>query len=189
MPTPTPAQLGPLAGLAGTWEGTKGLDVSFHNAEGEIGDTVYREKITLAPFGPVDNGSQQLFGLDYRMAAWRGDEEDPFHTEIGYWLWCEASGEIFRCIMVPRGTVVIAGGPASADSTSFTLSATLGSSTFGVLENPYLAKNASTTKFEITINVGKDSWSYDETTTVKLAKLGGEEMAHTDRNELVRVAE
>jgi hypothetical protein len=67
MATPTPQQLGPLAGLAGTWEGSKGLDVSFHHKEGEIGDTPYREEITLAPFGPVDNGSQQLFGLDYRM--------------------------------------------------------------------------------------------------------------------------
>jgi len=41
--TPNADDLGPLAGLVGTWEG----------------------------------------GLDYRMAAWRGDEEDPFHTEVG----------------------------------------------------------------------------------------------------------
>ena len=52
MPAPTPEELGPLAGLAGTWEGSKGLDVSFHNADDEIGDTPYREKVTLAPFGP-----------------------------------------------------------------------------------------------------------------------------------------
>src|SRR3954465_671880 len=67
MPAPTPEQLGPLAGLAGTWEGSKGLDVSYHNADDEIGDTPYREKVTLAPFGPVDNGPQKLFGLDSRM--------------------------------------------------------------------------------------------------------------------------
>lgn len=188
MPAPTPAQLGPFAGLAGTWEGTEGLDVSFHNAEGEIGETPYREKVTLAPFGPVDNGVQQLFGLDYRMAAWRGDEVDPFHTEIGYWLWCASAAEVYRCVMVPRGAVVIAGGPATADSTSLTLSSTHGSPTFGVLENPHLAAQASTTKFDITITVGQDTWSYEETTTVNVARLGGE-MAHTDRNVLVRVQE
>jgi len=187
MPAPTPEQLGPLAGLAGTWEGSKGLDVSYHNADGVIGDTPYREKITLSPFGPVDNGSQQLFGLDYRMAAWRGDEEDPFHTEVGYWLWDATRGEIYRCVMVPRATVVLSVGSAGADSTSFTLKSTLGSKTDGVLENPYLAEHASTTAFEITIAVGQDTWSYDETTTVKVSALG-KEMAHTDANTLTRAA-
>ena len=101
MPAPTPDELGPLAGLAGTWEGSKGLDVSYHNAEDEIGDTPYRERVTLAPFGPVDNGHQKLFGLDYRMAAWRGEEENPFHTEVGYWLWDAIDSQVFRCFVVP----------------------------------------------------------------------------------------
>ena len=42
----------------------------------------YREKTSFKPFGPVDNGPQLLYGLDYRTAAWRGDEENPFHTEV-----------------------------------------------------------------------------------------------------------
>ena len=78
--------------------------------------------MTLAPFGPVDNGHQKLFGLDYRMAAWRGDEEDPFHTEIGYWMWDATRSEIYRCVMVPRATVVLAGGVVAPDATTFTLS-------------------------------------------------------------------
>ena len=188
MPAPTPAQLGPLAALAGTWEGSKGMDVSFHNADGVTGDTPYTEKITLSPFGPVDNGTQQLFGLDYRMAAYRNNEPEPFHTEVGYWLWDAARGEIYRCVMVPRAAVILSGGSASADSTSFTLTSELGSTTYGVLENPHLAEHASTTKFEITINTGADAWSYDETTTVNVSRLGNE-MAHTDKNELQRVAE
>lgn len=190
MPVPTPAQLGPLAALVGSWEGTKGLDVSFHNEDGAIGDTVYREKITFNPFGPVDNGDQHLYGLDYRMAAWRNDEPDPFHTEVGYWLWCSDSKQVMRCFMVPRGTVAIAGGTAEADAKTFTMTAELGSLNYGVLENKYLAENASTTKYEATITVtDADSWSYDTTTTLKMAKLGGKEMAHTDRNEMQRVAE
>jgi hypothetical protein len=33
---------GPLAHLAGEWKGDKGLDVSYHQAEGETGDIPYR---------------------------------------------------------------------------------------------------------------------------------------------------
>jgi hypothetical protein len=70
MPTPTAENLGPLAGLVGTWEGADGLDVAFHNATDKVGDTPYRERTVFNPFGPVDNGRQCLYGLDYRMAAW-----------------------------------------------------------------------------------------------------------------------
>ena len=78
----------------------------------------------LKPFGPVDNGSQHLYGLDYRTAMWRGYEENPFHTEVGYWLWDAATGEIMRGFVVPRGITVLAGGIATADTTQFTLTAT-----------------------------------------------------------------
>ena len=187
MPAPTPEQLGPLAGLAGVWEGSKGLDVSYHNADDEIGDTPYREKVTLAPFGPVDNGHQKLFGLDYRMAAWRGDEEDPFHTEIGYWMWDATRSEIYRCVMVPRATVVLAGGVVAPDAKTFTLASELGPTCYGVLENPHVGEHASTRSFEITITVGEDTWSYEETMNVYISRLG-KEMQHKDGNTLTRVA-
>ena len=89
MPAPSPADLGPLAALAGTWEGADGIDVAFSNSVGDSVETPYRERVVFNPFGPVDNGAQCLFGLDYRMAAWRTavEEVDPFHTEVGYWLW------------------------------------------------------------------------------------------------------
>jgi len=51
---------GPLAGLIGEWEGDQGLDVSFHNATNRVAETKFRERVTLAPFGPVDNGKQRL---------------------------------------------------------------------------------------------------------------------------------
>jgi hypothetical protein len=181
---------GPLAALAGTWEGDEGVDVSYHNVEGQVAETPYVEKVELKPFGPVDNGRQCLYGLDYRMAAWRKGEEDqnPFHTEVGYWLWDAARSEIYRCVMVPRGTLVLAGGTAEADATTFTLRAELGSTTYGLLENPHLAANASTRRFEITVTVHPDgSWSYDEDTVVALSALGGAEVHHTDRNRLRRV--
>ena len=48
---------------------------------------------------------------------WRGDEENPFHTEVGYWLWDGATGEVLRGFVVPRGITVLAGGTADADAT------------------------------------------------------------------------
>lgn len=186
MPAPDPRLLGPLAGLIGIWEGDQGLDVSFHNAEGVVADTPYRERVVFNPFGPVDNGQQCLYGLDYRMAAWRAGEDDPFHTEVGYWLWDGAAGQVTRCFMVPRGSTLIAGGAAAADDRSFTMVAERGSTTYGILSNPYLDEAARTTRFECTITVGDGTFSYDETTTVFLTRLG-HEMAHTDRNTLRRV--
>ena len=186
MPAPDPRALGPLAGLIGTWEGDQGLDVSFHNADGVIGETPYRERIVFNPFGPVDNGAQSLYGLDYRMSAFRAGEDEPFHTEVGYWLWDGAAGQVMRCFMVPRGSTLIAGGPAAADATSFTMAAEVGSQTYGILSNVYLDEAARTTAYTCAITVGDDEFSYDETTTVFVKRLG-HEMAHTDRNTLRRV--
>ncbi|MGD9795161.1 MAG: heme-binding beta-barrel domain-containing protein [Acidimicrobiia bacterium] len=188
MPAPDPSLLGPLAALIGTWEGTKGLDVSYHNAEKEVGDTPYRERVVMNPFGPVDNGNQCLYGLDYRMSAWRNDEVDPFHTEVGYWLWDGAAGQVMRCFMVPRGSTLIAGGAAKADSKVFSMQAELGSQTYGILSNLYLDQMAKTTNFQCTITVNDaDSWSYEETTWVQLRHMSAP-FAHTDANTLRRVA-
>src|SRR5262249_18388170 len=154
-----------LAELIGEWEGDQGLDVSFHNVEGEVGETKFREKVSMKPFGPVDNGDQHLYGLDYRMAAWRGDEENPFHTEVGYWLCDAATNQVMRCFMVPRGSVLIAGGTAQPTDTTFALEATLGDQTYGILSNKYLDERARTTKYTCTVNVEGDTFFYDETTT------------------------
>ena len=108
---------GPAGGAARDLGGGPGLDVAFFNDQGEIGETPYRERTTFNPFGPVENGRQVLYGLDYRTAAWRGDEENPFHTEVGYWLWDAAEGQVMRCFMVPRGTLVLAGGTAAPADT------------------------------------------------------------------------
>ena len=188
MPVPTPDQLGPLGALIGTWEGDEGVDFSFHHAEGQTGDTPYFERVTMNPFGPVDNGSQVLFGLDYRMAAWRKTEldGDPFHTEVGYWLWDAAASQVMRCFVVPRGITVIAGGTAAADATEWVFSAECGSVTYGVLSNLYEDANAKTVRYECKITVGDDTWSYDEDTVLEMSNLP-ELLHHTDRNTLKKV--
>ncbi|MGB8861563.1 MAG: heme-binding beta-barrel domain-containing protein [Ilumatobacteraceae bacterium] len=177
---------GPLGALAGEWEGTGGLDTAFAHITNEVLGTPYLEKCTLKPFGPVDNGKQSLYGLDYRSAMWRNDEANPFHTEVGYWLWDAATGEIMRGFVVPRGIVVMAGGVAAADASSFTLKAVNGTMPYSIGENKYLAKNASTLSYEVTITVGTDTWSYEETTMLRMNEFD-EPFAHTDHNTLHRV--
>jgi hypothetical protein len=177
---------GPLAALIGEWEGTGGLDTAFAHATNEVKGTPYLEKLTLKPFGPVDNGSQHLYGLDYKTAMWRESEENPFHTEVGYWLWDSATGEVLRGFVVPRGITVLAGGIAAADATSFTLTAKKDGGLYTIGENQYLDKNASSISYEVTITVADGTWGYEETTMLKMKEFA-EPFAHTDHNTLRRV--
>ena len=179
---------GPLAHLAGEWEGSDGMDFSFHHEEDATGFTPYMEKVQLKPFGPVDNGEQHLYGLDYRMAAWRMTEldQDPFHTEVGYWLYDAEAKILSRCFMVPRGSVLIASGQVEPDATEFLLTAERGSTTNGILSNSYLDERARSDSYEIKISVSPDNWSYESTTVLEMANLG-RSLQHTDRNSLSRL--
>jgi len=179
---------GPLGLMAGEWESeTGGLDTAYSHAQGEVAGSPYREKCSMKAFGPVDNGNQHLYGLDYRSAMWRGDEENPFHTEVGYWLWDAATGEIVKGFVVPRGITTLAGGTADTDAPEFTLTAAVGSQQYGVGENKYLAVNASTLSYEVTITLGTDSWSYQEATMLRMVEFD-RPLAHTDHNTLHRAA-
>ncbi|HYL51520.1 MAG TPA: heme-binding beta-barrel domain-containing protein [Acidimicrobiia bacterium] len=177
---------GPLGPLAGEWQGEGGLDTAYAHAEHKVLDTPFLEKLTFKPFGPVDNGRQHLYGLDYRTAMWRADEENPFHTEVGYWLWDGATGEIMRGFVVPRGIAVLAGGTAAEDARTFTLRAAPGEAQYAIGENQYLAKNASTLSYEVTITIGDDTWSYAETTMLRMNEFA-EPFAHKDHNTLRRI--
>lgn len=180
------SNLGPLASLAGSWTGSDGLDVSFSHTEGAVKETRFRESASFEPFGPVDNGKQILYGLDYRTAAWREGEDDPFHTEVGYWLWDAEAEQVMRCFMVPRGATILAGGSATASASELRMSAEVGSPTYGVLSNRYLDAHAKTVRYELTVQLGDGTWSYEEDTVLQMA--GQEEhLHHTDRNTLVRV--
>ncbi len=145
---------GPLAGLAGEWEGEAGVDRAFSHSAGDVLDTPYRETCSMKPFGPVENGAQVLYGLDYRSAMWRGDEENPFHTEVGYWLWDAATGEVMKGFVVPRGITALAGGTAAADATEWSMHAAVGHPTYAIGENAYLSGHASSRTYDVTITAG-----------------------------------
>jgi hypothetical protein len=179
---------GPLETLAGDWASDKGgLDSAFSLSRGEVLATPYLEKLTFKAFGPVDNGNQHLYGLDDKSAMWRGDEENPFHTEVVYWLWDAATGEVMRGFVGPRGITVLAGGTAAADAKEFSLMVQPGHPQHAIGENKYLAEHASTLSYDVTITINDDgSWSYAETTVLKMDEFP-EPFAHTDHNTLRRV--
>lgn len=183
------SEWGPLTGLIGDWEGSGGLDRAFSHSKGEVLDTPYLEKVTMKPFGPVENGDQVLYGLDYKTAMWRGSEENPFHTEVGYWLWDAAAGEVLRGFVVPRGITVLAGATGiAADATEFTLTASLGDERYGISENTYLGGRASTRSYTVTITVNPDdTWTYAESTMLRMAELP-DLLDHSDSNTVHRVA-
>jgi len=178
-------RLGPLARLAGTWEGDAGVDVA--PAPSGAARTRFRECIRFEPFGPVANGPQTLYGLRYSTVAWPLNETEPFHEETGYWLWDDDRHLVMRCFMVPRGVTVLAGGEAAPDAAELRMSAACGSETFGILSNPFLDEAFKTVRYDLTVRImPDDSFSYEEDTQLRLP---GQETLfhHTDANTLKRV--
>jgi len=66
------------------------------------------------------------------------------------------------------------------------LKAAMGDAQYGIGENKYLAQNASTLSYEVTITVGADTWSYDEVTMLAMKEFT-DPLSHTDHNTLRRV--
>src|SRR6202011_4908975 len=130
--------LGPLTPLVGTWEGDQGYDESYVYAHEQEEGAMFRERATFAPAGPAHNGAMSCYRLDYRLTAWRLEETEPFHVEIGYWFWDAEHRLVMRGFVTPRGIVVLAGGTAGIDDTTITVAADAGSETYGILSNQYL---------------------------------------------------
>ena len=88
----TLANLGPLAPMAGIWEGKRGLDIN-PKAEGAVKDP-YIEYYELQPIDAQTNGPQLFYGLRYHTHIVQPDEVKTFHDQVGYWLWEPATGNI-----------------------------------------------------------------------------------------------
>jgi hypothetical protein len=183
----TLANLGPLTGLAGVWEGSKpGLDVNpFFEGERR---QAYVERIDLQPIDPQSNGPQTLYGLRYHTHIVKPGEVETYHDQVGYWLWEPATGLIMHSLTIPRGQTVLAFGHAAADATRFEVSAHRGSTENGICSTPFLEKAFRTDSFRMEVTINPDgTWSYFED-TVLMVRGRSEPFHHTDRNTLVRVA-
>ena len=179
--------LGPLAPLAGVWEGDKGDDIAPDDDRVSIENNKYRERLVLEPIGEVNNHEQSLYGLRYSTMVWRLGAAEPFHEEVGYWLWDATNKQVIKSFIVPRGYTVMAGGTAEADAKSFEMKAELGSETYGICSNKWLADEFKTIRFELRVDVhDNNSFSYDEDTVMEI-KGQAELFHHRDKNTLTRV--
>ncbi len=126
-------ELGPLAALQGVWEGVSRAPMFRPDDDRtEIERNAFRERLEFEPTGLVENHEQSLYGLRYFRVAWRLGAEDPFHEQVGYWLWDAEAKQVMLSFVVPRGICVLAGGPAEPDAKSFRLEAEEGSDVFGI---------------------------------------------------------
>lgn len=179
--------LGPLAGMAGIWEGTRGLDVK-PKAEGPK-KQAYVERIELQPIDPQTNGPQLLYGLRYHTHITKPGLVKTYHDQVGYWLWEPATGGIIHTIAIPRGQVVMAYGTAAATAKVFSVAATAEDLSFGIRSAPFIEHAFRTTEFRMTVSINDDgTWSYDEDTVMMIKGLA-EPFHHTDHNTLHRIAE
>lgn len=183
--------LGPLGPLLGVWEGDKGTDLAPSDKpenNRQLATSKYRERIVFEPTGRVDNHEQTLYGLRYSTKAWRIGSPDPFHEELGYWMWDAASGLVIRTFMPPRGMTVLAGGKASATARSFSLEANAGDEVFGICSSPFLTTEFKTVRYTLAVDVlDDDTFRYDEHTFLKM-KNRDELFDHRDDNTLRRVS-
>jgi hypothetical protein len=179
--------LGPLRGMAGIWQGTRGLDVK-PKAEGPR-KQAYVEHIELQPIDPQTNGPQLFYGLRYHTHIVKPDQVKTYHDQVGYWLWEPAANTVIHTLTIPRAQVVMAAGKADPGATQFELSAKRGSETFGICSAPFLEYAFKTVEFRIEVTINPDgTWSYDED-TVLLIPGQTDPFHHTDRNTLTRIAE
>jgi hypothetical protein len=178
--------LGPLTGLAGIWEGTKGLDVK-PKAEGPK-KQAFVEHIELQPIDPVTNGPQMFYGLRYHTYITKPGLTKLYHDQVGYWLWEPATGTVIQSLTIPRGQTALAVGKASPNAKRFELVATRGTEVYGICSNPFLEYAFKTVEYRIQVTINDDgTWSYDED-TVLMIRGQTEPFHHTDRNTLTRIA-
>ncbi|AXF84921.1 hypothetical protein DTO96_100637 [Ephemeroptericola cinctiostellae] len=183
----TLANLGPLAPMAGVWQGTRGLDVK-PKAEGPK-KQAYVENITLQPIDPQTNGPQLFYGLRYHTHITKPDNVKTYHDQVGYWLWEPATQTIIHTLTIPRGQIVMAVGKAAPDARTFELIATNDDVNFGIRSAPFIEDNFKTVEFRITVTIHDDgTWGYEED-TVMMIKGQDEPFHHTDKNLLHKVAD
>lgn len=182
----TLANLGPLRGIAGTWQGTRGLDVK-PKSDGPR-KQAYVESYDLQPIDPVTNGPQLFYGLRYHTHIVKPDQVKTYHDQVGYWLWEPATGSIIQTITIPRGQVLMAVGQASADATSFELISGKGKPNADICSTPFLDYAFNTVEYRILVTVNADgTWSYEQD-TVLMIKGKDDPFHHTDRNTLNLIA-
>ena len=183
----TLANLGPLTAMAGIWTGSRGFDVNPKPDGPE--KQAFIERIELQPIDAQTNGPQLFYGLRYHTHIVKPNDVETFHDQVGYWLWEPATGNLIQTLSIPRGQTAMAVGRAAADAKTFRLLAVRGSTTNGIVSNPFLEYAFRTESYAITVSIHPDgTWSYEQD-TVLIIPGQAEPFHHTDRNTLRKIGE
>lgn len=180
---------GPLRFYIGKWqsEGFMGENRA-PDPDRKVENTKFKQEMIFEPIGDVENHEQLLYALRYHTKAWEeGDDEKPFHEEVGYFIWDKMNRQIMKSFIVPRGIAVNAGGSAEENATEFTVSAELGSNTYGICSNKFLDSEFQTVSYQVKFEfIDEDVFSYDENTRIKI-KGQDKIFDHTEKNTLKKV--
>ena len=179
---------GPLRFLIGKWE-SKGFqgENQAPDPSRNIENTKFRQEMTFDPIGDVQNHEQLLYVLRYSTKAWeKGNDDDAFHEEVGYFIWDKGNRQVLKSFIVPRGVAVNAGGDAEVNSLEFSMKAELGSPTYGLCSNKFLDEEFQTISYDVKFElISENEFKYDENTRIKM-KGRDQIFDHTERNTLVR---
>ena len=181
---------GPLAALVGVWRGDKGVDRA-PEPDGEERNPYY-ETIRFETAGDVTNAEQQTLSVvRYHQVVSRKSNDKVFHDQVGYWLWDPADDTIVETFTIPRGVAVVAGGklgePADlAQELVFEVAADANSPEFGIVQAPFMFKQAKTTAFTHSLTVKGDEMRYTESTILDIYDKTSYD--HKDVNTLRRVS-
>lgn len=184
----TLSNLGPLARLAGVWEGKKGVDLN-PKADGPE-RRAFIERIELQPIDPQANGPQLLYGLRYHTHINTEEEDITFHDQVGYWHWEPKTGLIMQSLTIPRGQVALAVGHAAPDATRFSVTARRGDTGYGICSTAFLEYAFQTDSYTLDVTCAEDgrSWRY-VSDTMLMVRGRPEPFRHRDVNVLTKVAE
>ena len=175
--------IGPLAHLVGFWSGDRGLDISPEE-DGSTEENPYFETITFENIGEVTNADEQeLSAVRYLQIVKRKSNNQVFHDQAGYFMWDKKEGIIIQSLTIPRGVCVLAGGSykKSGEQHIFEVKAEWGDKNWGIIEQPFMTKKASTRSFRHKLIVEANTLKYSETTVLNIY---GKTFEHTDKNEL-----
>jgi methylamine---glutamate N-methyltransferase subunit C len=178
--------LGPLAGLLGTWSGDKGLDVA-PEPEGTEQNPFYETLEFQALPGTVENAEEQVIAaVRYLQVVRRKSDDGVFHDQTGYWMWDAATDAVMLSLTIPRGVCLLAGGGHDKEpggAINLRVSAKAGDPDWGVVQSPFMAEKARTLEFRLELTLDGPHLRYSQTT---MLDIYGRTFEHTDRNELTR---
>ncbi|PIP95997.1 MAG: FABP family protein [Bdellovibrio sp. CG12_big_fil_rev_8_21_14_0_65_39_13] len=181
-------KFGPLSFLVGEWEskGWTGENKAL-DPDREEENTKFRQIMSFTPIDDVENHEQVLCVLRYSTTAWEEGDENPFHEEVGYWIWDAENKQVMKSFIVPRGISVNAGGTSTETAKSFKVQAKVGSDTYSVASNLFLDREFKTLQYDLEVTqLNEQTFRYSEDTQIKM-KGRPEIFHHTEKNTMVKI--